>query len=415
MNEVITIPFANGLSIRVEPGFAHHLGLLMPHLTNISSDIRRFETSPLISEYLDTVLGRFLRESHLSGKSQKMLISRFEKLKRVLTSIDPDRRIAQLDETDLRNLKQRLPRELRKNQRSGSQGSNIETHYQLFNRIVDQAVEDKLLTQPLKITITRSKAPDPTRPFLDSDLQALLCSWPMGPYPAGFRGLVLEDAKPYRFWLMPLGLFTGARLNELCQLQASDIVQDSHSIHLISINDNQLLKSLKNEQSRREIPICSPLIEMGFLEFVEERRQADGATAQLFAELEYHPDHLYSRDPSRFFCGARTGAGFIGRYCPQAEMGGLNFKSFRRTFAQRLEQSAVPARTIALLLGHESEGLAVMEKHYLDKPPSQALLDDLERGLTYNVCLDGLHWNQFKNLMASQKLRQKRGRKKQAN
>lgn len=127
-NDVINIPFSDGLSIRVEPGFEHRIGLIMPHRTKTSSNIRRIETLPLLSEYLDTVLGRFLRESSLSGKSQKMLICSFEKLKGVLSSTDPDRCIAQLDETDLRSLKQRLPRELRKSQRSGTQGSNIETH-----------------------------------------------------------------------------------------------------------------------------------------------------------------------------------------------------------------------------------------------------------------------------------------------
>ena len=45
---------------------------------------------------------------------------------------------------------------------------------------------------------------------------------------------------------------------------------------------------------------------MGFLNFVEERRQADGNDALLFNELSFDPKHLYSRDPSRFFCGPCT-------------------------------------------------------------------------------------------------------------
>lgn len=90
---------------------------------------------------------------------------------------------------------------------------------------------------------------------------------------------------------MPLGLFTGARLNELCQLRAHDVIQDVYGVDLISINANGFNKSLKNAQSAREIPICSKLIEIGFLDFVEERRQADGKDALLFSELIFDDKH----------------------------------------------------------------------------------------------------------------------------
>jgi integrase len=412
MNELITIPFCQGMSIRIEPAFAHQLAVVMPHLTNITADLRRIAFSPTISDYIDTVQGRLLRESNHSAKSKSMLLRRVQKLKLVLTQDDPERRIAQIEDVDIRKFKDRLPQVLRRNQRSASQGTNIERYYQLFNRIMQQALEDKLLLNHLSISITRKKSAELTKPFLDVDLNSLFGSWPLAPYPDGFTGQLLADAKPYRFWLMPLGLLTGARLNELCQLQASDVIEDRAGVRLLSINDNHPFKSLKNEQSRREIPLCSKLIGMGFLEFVEERRQADGPQAFLFKELEYHPEHLLSRDPSRFYCGPRTGAGFIGQHCSNAEMGGLNFKSFRRTFAMRLEKSGIPDRTIAKLLGHGSETLHVTVKHYLAGIPSQVLLEQMERGLCFNMELSGIHWRHYKNLMASQKLRGKRGRRR---
>src|SRR3546814_2233302 len=60
--------------------------------------------------------------------------------------------------------------------------------------------------------------------------------------------------------------------------------------------------------------------------------QADGNDALLFNELSFDPKHLYSRDPSRFFCGPCTGTGYIGQHCPPAVNGGLHFKSLRRSF-----------------------------------------------------------------------------------
>ena len=414
MNEAVNYQLAPGLRISVEPGCEHQLQIPMPRFIELATDLKRVQRSPLIVEYLETVLSRFLREASLSSKSQTMLSSRVRKLKQVLTKSNPERRIGEIDKGDVETLKRNLPAELRKNQRSKSQGSNIETYYQIFNRIMDQAVEDQHLVEPNKISVTRKKRAEQTKPFLDADLRDLFSSWPMAPYEAGSGGSLREDAQPYRFWLMPLGIFTGARLNELCQLQVRDVIKDSDGVHLISINDNAELKSLKNEQSRREIPISSHLINIGFLQFVAERRQAGGDHAMLFDELEYRNYHQYSRGPSRFFCGPRTGAGFIGRYCPQASSGGFNFKSFRRTFALQLEKSHVPAHTIAQLMGHETSGLSVTEKHYLDKSPSKMLLDHLESGLSYSINLEGVHWNCFKNLMASQRYRSRRGRKMRA-
>ncbi len=53
---------------------------------------------------------------------------------------------------------------------------------------------------------------------------------------------------PYYFWLPLLGYFTGARLNELCQLYKSDIYQID-SIWVIQIDDRFEGQKLKNQTS----------------------------------------------------------------------------------------------------------------------------------------------------------------------
>lgn len=407
----ISIPFSKGLSLTYEPGHEEQMRIALANIPLIIGAIQRFESSPLLSEFIDTALFRFLGETDYVPKSEAMLRARIAKLKVALTGDAPLRRVAELSLEDIQNLKDRLPSLLKQNICSGSKGTNLEAYYKLFNRIVDEAFEDKLIALPTKISTTTTKKAAPTKPFLDANLNSLLFSWPYAMYPTNFTGTVLEDAYPYRFWLMPLGIFTGARLNELCQLRVHDVIKDSYGIDLISINDNGFNKSLKNQQSRREIPICSKLIGMGFLTFVEERRRAGGPDALLFSELDFDEKHLYSRDPSRFFCGPTTGAGFIGKYCPHTVGGGWNFKSFRRSFAIRLELSRVPASTIAYLLGHEGGVPQVTQQHYLEKPLSLHLLHVLEQGLSYNIQLDEVHWQHFKNLMASQAGRSKRGRR----
>ena len=77
-----------------------------------------------------------------------------------------------------------------------------------------------------------------------------------------------EFETPSQYWLPLLGLFTGARLNELCQLLKSD-VGEREGVVVISILDEESNKRLKTDAARRFVPIHSKLIELGFLDFVK--------------------------------------------------------------------------------------------------------------------------------------------------
>jgi integrase len=67
----------------------------------------------------------------------------------------------------------------------------------------------------------------------------------------------------YMFWLPILGLFTGARLEEICQLHLSDIYQ-ADDIWVIDIND-AVGKKVKTKSSRRLIPLHPILGDIGFI------------------------------------------------------------------------------------------------------------------------------------------------------
>lgn len=407
----LSIPIFNGLFLTAAPGHEKTLELAMPHLSHITDAIYRYHCSPLLSEFLDTVLARFLRENDYRPKTVHMLKARMNKLKTVLTGANPTRRVAELGTGDIQRLKDELPHLLKQSRVSGSQGENLQAYYLLFNRMLDEALNDRLIGEAFKISGCKTKKTEVTNAFLDSNLVNLFSAWPYRQYASNCQASLLQDAHSYCFWLMPLGLFTGARLNELCQLRVHDVIQDAHGVDLISINANGFNKALKNQQSCREIPICSKLIEMGFLQFVEERRLKDGNDALLFSELRFDKTHLYSRAASRFFCGPVTGTGFIGEHHPIAAQGGFNFKSFRRSFALRLERSGIAPSTIAYLLGHKAGLPEVTTDHYLEKPLSVLLHEQLERGLSYNVTLTDVHWQNYSALMASQSGRRKRGRR----
>lgn len=73
-------------------------------------------------------------------------------------------------------------------------------------------------------------------------------------------------------WLPLIGFYTGARINEVCQLNpAEDIKQDSATgIHYFHFTDEGgtaegVDKSIKTNSSLRIVPIHSKLIELGYL------------------------------------------------------------------------------------------------------------------------------------------------------
>ncbi|MBK7413875.1 MAG: site-specific integrase [Dechloromonas sp.] len=89
---------------------------------------------------------------------------------------------------------------------------------------------------------------------------------------------------PAKYWVPLLLLYSGARLNEMCQLLVEDIIQDENIWSIRILEEVVTRKRLKSKQSRRVIPIHSKLIELGFLEYVEKRKKRKDV--KLFPSLD---------------------------------------------------------------------------------------------------------------------------------
>lgn len=102
----ISVPITHGLSLSFAAGHDPKiLELALPHLAKISESIYRHHNSPLLAEFIDIVLNRFLRENHRNAKSVYQLRARMAKIKAVLTQDDPLRRLASLNNRDIQALK----------------------------------------------------------------------------------------------------------------------------------------------------------------------------------------------------------------------------------------------------------------------------------------------------------------------
>jgi integrase len=162
----------------------------------------------------------------------------------------------------------------------------------------------------------------------------------------GERGYALEgDQRPRnaRFWVPLIGLHTGMRLNEICQLDVADIRQID-GFHCIVVTDHSDVgstdKQLKTTSSERMIPVHRNLTECGFLAYVELLRR-DGVS-KLFGEIDAGAKGIRSIAFSKWFtqflrrCGANK-----ERTC---------FHSFRHNFRDELRAANVN-HDVAMRLG----------------------------------------------------------------
>jgi integrase len=162
------------------------------------------------------------------------------------------------------------------------------------------------------------------------------------------------------FWVPLLGLFTGARENELCQLYVDDVYQagDFWCVDLNKEDD----KKQKNLISARVVPIHSVLIELGFVDFVNDLKERN--VERLFMGLRKTRDG-YATNFSKWFNRTYLNK----RNCnvgndPDEKK---SFHSFRHTFMNYYkQQSEVNMDLVSELAGHKSGSTETLTR-YCDK------------------------------------------------
>ena len=189
----------------------------------------------------------------------------------------------------------------------------------------------------MKVT-NKKKAQDERKPFTDADLKKIFD-------PERYLRETAESS--FRYWVPLLGLFTGARINELCQLHVSDIkiVDELWCLDINDDGDSKNSKKLKNKSSARVIPIHPKLIELGLIEFVNH--QKNSKVVRLFPELTLRIDGFY-RKPGRWFNESYLRKK-VGIKDPDK-----TFHSLRHTVINGLKQKGVGESYISDYVGHSS-------------------------------------------------------------
>lgn len=145
------------------------------------------------------------------------------------------------------------------------------------------------------------------------------------------------------YWLPLLGPFVGARIEELAQMNTSD-VELINGVWTLRICDlDSETQQLKTVSSFRRVPIHEELIKLGFLCYVSKQKRA--GHKKLFHTLEAQNKHkAYSNAVGKWFGRLIDGKGLNS---PQ-----LDYHSFRYLFKQRLTQCGVNLEVRDALCGH---------------------------------------------------------------
>jgi len=152
-----------------------------------------------------------------------------------------------------------------------------------------------------------------------------------------------------KYWVPLIGCFTGMRCGEICSLYLDNVkeIKGNHRNKRwcfdILEEPNRPDKKLKNQSSRRIVPIHDTLIDLGFIDFIKLLKK-DPERKRVFEELEYR-EGTYIRSISRFW---------NNRYLPllgiKTDKNG--FHSFRHSVIDHLKQLGVEPHFINELVGH---------------------------------------------------------------
>ncbi|GAA0696505.1 hypothetical protein GCM10009104_25650 [Marinobacterium maritimum] len=183
------------------------------------------------------------------------------------------------------------------------------------------------------IKINKNKK-DSRKPFSESDLKSIFSS------PVFTQGKHKHD---YYYWLPLIGLYTGARIEEICQMNLHDIREDNGTL-CFHITDEGEHQQLKNASSRRVVPVHPKLLDLGLLRYIEQRRAA--GAVMLLPSLEKVSER-YSHNPVKWF----------GRFKKQLGITDTakTFHSFRHSFIDHLRAAHAPDYAIKEIVGHTDE------------------------------------------------------------
>ncbi|WP_018229429.1 site-specific integrase [Methyloversatilis universalis] len=196
------------------------------------------------------------------------------------------------------------------------------------------------------------------------------------------RAFAGDPEQVQRYWFPLVGLYTGARVREVCQLNPQKDIREEGGIWFFHITDQTeaaegVQKSTKNASSRRKVVIHSKLIELGFIRYVEAIRQQG---AKVLFPMWKPKGGNPSEVAGEWFRGHLMAIGL------RDETGGAmltGYHAFRHTFSTRARDLGIEKRN--LITGHTDEGTTTVQRGYERGDRPLAELQALVEGVGYDL------------------------------
>jgi len=216
----------------------------------------------------------------------------------------------------------------------------------------DQGFPVGLTVDAITYQGTRVKGEDKQRAFKRPELERMFLGEEM-------QAIASDPEKAGRYWLPLLGLFTGARINEVCQINPEVDWIEQEGIQCLSITTEtepgeDITKSIKTG-TPRIVPIHPKLIELGFLAYLE--RVKTSGTGGLFPEFK--PKGGKAGERAREWFSSFIADSGLRDDTPFAKITG--FHAFRHTlitYAANHEDVSMES-AIDQITGHVGQGSAV--------------------------------------------------------
>ena len=217
--------------------------------------------------------------------------------------------------------------------------SSVKKYLRIFKEFMVFCKDNRYIPDSFQgdIKITKRKEVISIEPFSKDELKKIFD--PMT-YPR-----VMDIKYSYRYWIPLIALYSGMRLNEICQLYLDDI-KVSKGVWYFDISDERKDQHIKNSQSKRLVPIHSKLLELGIIEYANKVREVkvnNKHQDRLFYQLNYSVKNHYIQAISQWF----------GRYLKKIGIDSRSkvFHSFRHTVKPYLRDAGISKEYQNLLCG----------------------------------------------------------------
>jgi integrase len=181
-----------------------------------------------------------------------------------------------------------------------------------------------------------------------------------------------EADQPFKFWTPLIALYSGARQNEIAQMDDKDVLQ-IHGIWCF-----RFITAKQKKYTERVVPIHSKLLGLGIVDYAMRQ------SGKLFPDLHDRRDG-HGQDVSKWYNRYR-------RKCGICDVRNKDFHSFRHTFSTALFRAGVNPTIIAELDGHVAGGgkrRTTTEEVYIKSSEVMVLKEAVEK-LDYGDVVDRL-------------------------